>query len=155
MVEITKKDKGIFLEARVDSLLNNLNSRDKIISFLSGGILLVNIIYLYWVFTTTNTDAVLFYLASATVMNLLLWANISSCVQSYQETLDEVILFEHTYSSIRPHYCLQKLEEEFGATDIRIHAKNIAFVMMILYAVGAIVFAKHHGYSILSLFWLA
>ena len=150
MAELTKEDKSIFLEAKIDSLLKYLDRRDKMISLLSGAFLLVNCIYLYWIFTTTNTDAVLFYLAAGSVINLFLWGNISSCLQSYQKTLDEVILFEHTYSPIKPHYCLQKLEEEFGDSDHRVFFKNGAFVMILLYALGTVLFANYNGYSLLS-----
>ena len=151
MAEIAKET---FMQAKGEALLNSYVRSDKMLSFLRAVILLVNAIFIYLVTYTANTSAVLLFLVGATVINLFLYLNIGASLQSYNILLDKVIFFESQIAPYRLFHCKQKLEEEFGATDIRIHAKNIAFAMMILYALGAVLFANYHGYSILSLFWL-
>ena len=150
MTEITKEDKSIFLQTKLEVLCDNLRHSENVIMYLGVIAVFLNLVFGYLIFHSESATSVLMNLGVAAFINLVLWLNIGRYLQINKDTLEEVILFENTYSSIRPHYCLQKLEDEFGYTDFRVFLKNIPLIMSVIYALSIFLVADYNGYSMLS-----
>ena len=149
MVEITEKDKQLFIQAKLKELLSDLNHSEQVSFYLGVGAGFLNLGFIYLIFHAVNSSSVLINLLVSAFVNLILWIGIRKYSQIHDETLKEVIQFEHTYAPIRPHYAEQKFKEEFGYRDLKDLLSNIPLAMMAIYILGAVLVADYK-YQILN-----